>query len=461
MDNNNQNDKIENNNENQNNNVPAPEQPGQYPVNEPAVYEYSAPAVPQKTKKPKQKKGITRGFVAAVVVVVILLSGTAGFTGTYLAGKINTPPAQSGTQDLKPVDTAAEREGGVIFKSVESTPNTAKNESNAIISVASKAAAAVVEIKTEVMVTNSFYGQYITGGAGSGVIITENGYIITCAHVISGAESITVKMTDGMEYPATVIGTDTMTDIAVIKIEVNRLPHAVIGDSEKLVVGEDAVAIGNPLGELGGTVTNGIISALDREVEIEGQTYNLLQTNAAINPGNSGGGLFNLNAELIGVVNAKSSGSGIEGLGFAIPINDAIYVAQQLIDYGYIKGRPALGIYVLDFNASTDIWSLRSQDYAAILNYITDYGIYFLNYITEIQTEGDLKFGDRIVALNGIAVSSKQALSKLLNEECKTGDTVTLTVARLKDIKSKRSEMLDITVTLVESVPAPTEETAP
>lgn len=450
------------NTDNENNSVPEEPNNGQQsPIAETEMRnEYEKPIYPVNKKKTKQKKGISRGFVAVAVIVCILFSGAAGFGGTYLASEFLNRSQTLQSDSTANTPSNSKSEGGVIFKSTASVSNTAKIDSNAIASVASKAAATVVEISTETMVTSSFYGQYITGGAGSGIIITENGYIITCAHVIDGAENITVKMTDGMEYPATLIGSDALTDISVIKIDVTGLPYAIIGDSSVLVVGEDAVAIGNPLGELGGTVTNGIISALDREVEIDGQTYNLLQTNAAINPGNSGGGLFNLNAELIGVVNAKSSGSGIEGLGFAIPINDAITVAQQLINFGYIKGRPQLGIYVLDVNESTDYWTLRTQEYAAIINYITDTGVYFLNYNTDIQTEGDLKFGDRFVALDGIAISNKQALAKLLNEEYKVGDTATITVARLTDIKSQRSEMLDIKITLIENVPTANENTA-
>ncbi len=450
----------DNNTGNENNSIPEEPNNGQQsPITGTEMRnEYERPIYPVNKKKPKQKKGISRGFVAVAVIVCILFSGAAGFGGTYLANEFfNQPTSQSGSTANTPSGSNSGNEGGVIFKSTASVANTAKIESNVIASVASKAAATVVEISTETMVTSSFYGQYITGGAGSGVIITENGYIITCAHVVNGAENITVKMTDGMEYPATLVGSDTLTDIAVVKIDVTGLPYAIVGDSSDLVVGEAAIAIGNPLGELGGTVTNGIISALDREVEIDGQKYNLLQTNAAINPGNSGGGLFNVNAELIGVVNAKSSGSGIEGLGFAIPIDDAIAVAEQLINYGFIKGRPQLGIYVLDVNASTDYWTLRSQEYAAIINYITDYGVYFLNYNTDIQTEGDFKFGDRIVAMDGVAVSNKQALAKLLNEEYEVGDTATITVARLTDTKSQRSEMLDLTITLIESVPASTQ----
>ncbi|MBQ2862637.1 MAG: trypsin-like peptidase domain-containing protein, partial [Clostridia bacterium] len=185
----------------------------------------------------------------------------------------------------------------------------------------------VVEIVTENIQESAFYGQYVTSGAGSGVIINENGYIITNNHVVAGANTIYVRTTDQKEYKASLVGTDEESDIAVIKIDATSLKAATLGDSSAIKLGEAVIAIGNPLGSLGGTVTDGIISALDREVTIDGQEMRLLQTNAAVNPGNSGGGLFNMAGELIGVVNAKSSssnsGATIEGLGFAIPINHA------------------------------------------------------------------------------------------------------------------------------------------
>lgn len=177
----------------------------------------------------------------------------------------------------------------------------------------------MVEVTTEAVTTNAFFGQYVQSGAGSGVIITEDGYIITNNHVVSGASQVTVRTSDGTEYPATVVGADSKTDIAVLKIEATGLTPAVVGDSDSLQVGEFTLAVGNPLGELGGTVTDGIISALDREVTVENQTMNLLQTNAAVSPGNSGGGLFNERGELIGIVNAKSSGQNAEGLGLRDP----------------------------------------------------------------------------------------------------------------------------------------------
>ena len=169
-----------------------------------------------------------------------------------------------------------------------------------------------------------------SGGAGSGVIISENGYIITNHHVIEGAGAITVRLTNGCEYAAGVVGSDPDGDIALIKIDATDLCAATIGSSKSVVVGQQVLAIGNPLGTLGGTVTDGIISALDRKIPIDGVEMTLLQTNAAINPGNSGGGLFNRSGELIGIVNAKRAETGVEGLGFAIPVDIAWEIALQI-----------------------------------------------------------------------------------------------------------------------------------
>ena len=186
-------------------------------------------------------------------------------------------------------------------------------------------------ITTEQMVsTNTWFGgSYVQSGAGSGVIISQDGYIVTCAHVVSGANNITVQLADGTEYTATVVGQDSTSDVAVLKIEATGLTPAVIGDSDSLAVGETTIAVGNPLGTLSNTVTNGIVSALNREVTVQGNDMNLIQTSASISPGNSGGGLFNANGELIGIVNAKSSSSDAEGLGFAIPINTAMEMQNR------------------------------------------------------------------------------------------------------------------------------------
>lgn len=198
----------------------------------------------------------------------------------------------------------------------------------------------VVSITTEaVQQGQAWYGSYVTSGAGSGVILSSDGYILTCAHVVDGADTVTVTTSDGTEYDAEVVGSDTADDIAVLKIDATDLTAAVIGDSDAASVGETVYADGNPGGTLSGTITEGIVSALNREITVETDsgeaiTLNVIQTSAAVSPGSSGGGLFNDQGELIGVVNAKSSDTSDEGLGFAIPINDAISIAKNIIENG-------------------------------------------------------------------------------------------------------------------------------
>lgn len=198
----------------------------------------------------------------------------------------------------------------------------------------------VVSITTEaVQQGQAWYGSYVTSGAGSGVILSSDGYILTCAHVVDDADTVTVTTSDGTEYDAEVVGSDTADDIAVLKIDATDLTAAVIGDSDAASVGETVYADGNPGGTLSGTITEGIVSALNREITVETDsgeaiTLNVIQTSAAVSPGSSGGGLFNDQGELIGVVNAKSSDTSDEGLGFAIPINDAISIAKNIIENG-------------------------------------------------------------------------------------------------------------------------------
>lgn len=262
--------------------------------------------------------------------------------------------------------------------------------------------------------------QYVQTGAGSGVIISEDGYLITNNHVINGASTIQVRTSDGTTYDAVLVGTDSKTDVAVLKINASGLRPVTFGDSDNLNVGETAVAIGNPLGELGGTVTNGIISAKDRSITLDNQQMTLLQTNAAINPGNSGGGLFNSRGELIGMVVAKSSGSDVEGLGFAIPSNLVSKIAQELIANGYVTGRPALGVTVLSIeNAQTAM----------------QYGVSSLGvYITDVESgsaadKAGLQAGDRIISINNLVVESFADLSAALDNYA-VGDTVEIMVSR-------------------------------
>lgn len=402
---------------------------------------YNGAHQPPPSARPKKKPPMgkmSKGTVALLLVVCILVSATAGFGGAILANRV----LGSNGKGLINIGTSS-----VIHNTVPSNQNLGETNYS-VANVAQAVADSVVEIVTEKVTTSSIFGQYVEGGAGSGVIITSDGYIITCAHVIDGATTITVTLTDGTDHEASVIGSDAQTDIALLKIDATELTSAVVGDSDSLIVGEPVIAIGNPLGELGGTVTSGIISALEREVTIDGTTYTLLQTDTAVNSGNSGGALFNINGELIGIVNAKQSGSGIEGLGFAIPINGAIDIVDQLRENGYVKGRPMFGFSLYDISDDNALYSLRGSEASALLNYVTAYGVYFVQY--EGGQSGDLQFGDRIVAIEGVSISGLSDIKELL-AEYSVGDTLTITVSRVTDIRLERATIMDIPITLIES----------
>lgn len=263
----------------------------------------------------------------------------------------------------------------------------------------------VVEITTSETLRN---GLVYESGAGSGVIVNESGVIITNNHVVAGGTNISVRLTNGNVYEAKFVAADSDSDIAILKISPKeQLTAAHCGDSDKLVVGEEVLAIGNPLGLLGGTVTNGIVSAREREVTVEGETMTLLQHNAAISPGNSGGALFNMRGELIGIVNAKYSSSGAEGLGFAIPMNTVLEVYNDLIEFGYVKGKPDHGLTI-----------------------VTD-GYYFFTqlYITSSRYTDELRYGDRLIAIDGQTVSTVNEAYALL-DRYGIGETVDITVVR-------------------------------
>ena len=226
----------------------------------------------------------------------------------------HTSHTQPTKQNAKNMNTTTS--GNLTINQVSSgsvTNASAASSATTTSDIVKKTADSVVEIATEGITTGSFARQYVTKGAGSGVIISSDGYIVTNHHVIDGASTIKVTLRDGTtSYDATLIGSDEDNDIALLKIEAEGLTPATFGDSSSLAVGDYVVAIGNPLGTLGGTVTDGIISALAREVTIEDKNMTLLQTNAQISPGNSGGGLFNSKGELIGIVNAKDSATEVE-----------------------------------------------------------------------------------------------------------------------------------------------------
>ncbi len=278
-----------------------------------------------------------------------------------------------------------------------------------------------------------FFSQEVAAGSGSGIIFTKDGYIVTNYHVIEGATSVKVVLNTGDEYEAKLIGGDEKTDLAVIKVEATDLPAAVFGQSENLEAGEKVVAIGNPLGlEFAGTLTQGIISAVNRTVTVDKRTYKMIQTDAAINPGNSGGALVNEYGEVIGINSVKVSSSGVEGLGFAIPISDAKPIIEDLINFGYVKGRPLIGLSV---------------------RYVSEQEAYYYNFpskglfIVEV-TEGTgaakagLMKGDIILSCDGKEVESSEALNEIRDSH-KAGETIKLKINR-------NGTVMDVSVVLGE-----------
>ena len=306
---------------------------------------------------------------------------------------------------------------------------SAFNENNQFTKaqIVEMSAPSVVGIDTiSVATTNNFwygYGQsYEVPGSGSGVILSEDGYIATCAHVVDGAKSVKVTLNDDTSYDATIVGTDTKNDIAIIKIDATGLVPAVVGDSQTLTVGSEVIAIGNPLGELRGTATAGIISATNRTIEVEGQAMTLIQTDAAISPGNSGGGLFDATGKLIGIVNAKVSDSRAEGLGFAIPVNSVLDEISDLLNYGYVKGRAYLGV-------STQDVTLRSRDRMWYYSQGTRCVLVEKVVTGSAAEQAGIQPGDLILKLEDKQIASGDDLSAAIGAY-KPGDKATLTIQR-------------------------------
>ena len=378
------------------------------------------PVQPQDAQPPEKKKKFNGKRVARSAVALVL-AAAMGFAGGFVGAKFGGS-GKVVIQQVAPSSTSDSASGS------DSSITAASSSGSSLTTeqVADLVSPSVVVITTEQVVYSqwSWYGQnQVESGAGSGVIISSDGYILTCAHVVDGASTITVTIGD-KDYTATLVGEDTTSDIAVIKIDADGLTPATVGNSDSLKVGQNVMAVGNPLGELGGTVTGGMISALNRSVTIQGSssvnTMSLIQMDASVSPGNSGGGLFNMNGELVGIVNAKSSSSDAEGLGFAIPINDAIKVAQELLENGYVTGRPYLGITYL---AVTDAQTASQLG-------VNAYGVYVVEVVKGGPAEkAGLQAGDRIVSVDGTEIASKDDLGTLMQKHA-AGDTLSITIAR-------------------------------
>ena len=388
------------------------------PYQQPQISPY--PATPPETppevaiSEPEKKSKIGGKYIALLLAVSVI-SGAAGGGINYTFMNNATSSANTGvsteTLDTPLISSEAETQSNVSNNS-ETTVSIAQSD---IAGVVAKASDSVVEISVKTVSGNSFFGEYVTEGSGSGVVLTDDGYITTNDHVIESAQTITVRTKNGEEYQARLIGTDSKTDLAVLKIDATGLNAASFADSDQIRVGELAVAIGNPLGTLGGTVTDGIISAKDREINIGGETMVLLQTSAAVNPGNSGGGLFNANGDLVGVINAKSAGSGVEGLGFAIPSNLVNTVTAELISNGYVSGRPQLGIMVRSITDVRTAWMYG----------VDEPGIYVVSAIDD----SPLQINDKLVKVDGVEISELTDVKRAI-ENKNVGDTVEIVVRR-------------------------------
>ena len=342
--------------------------------------------------------------LVAVGLVLALLMGLLGSAiGNSLFGKGSTTIYEG------------QRESSVI--------DVAKVDTGKLMTPAEVYAANVnstVGITTSV--TTNFWGFQTTSAAsGSGFILTGDGYVLTNYHVIESSNSISVTLYDGKSYDAVLIGYDESSDIAVLKIDAEGLTPVVLGDSDNLNVGDSVVAIGNPLGELTFSLTSGAVSALNREITLSNSvTMNLIQTDCAINSGNSGGALFNLYGEVIGITNAKYSGSGsgasIDNIGFAIPINHVRGIVESIIENGYVA-KPYIGVNVSDVSEETMGYGLPAG--AAVKAVSED----------SPAEKAGLQVNDIITAVNGKEISGRTGLSEAVSA-ASVGDTLTLTVYR-------------------------------
>lgn len=415
-------------------------------------------------KKPRKKCGT--GKVIALLAAVVLVGGGAGFAGAYFGSDMirgsaivedgNTSGAatesdassdssetsnpDSGSTESKP--TLDELQQGVTVTHV-AVGETEFNSDGSFAYTRDLVAAVRDSVVYVEVYTRSYQAAEEPYGAGSGIIISSDGYIITNAHVVDDMDRFVVHVTttdpiEGTgvvdEYEADLVGSDTDTDLAVLKIDAEGLQAAVLGDSDALRLGDDVVAIGNPLG-LETSVTKGIVSGLNRQqYSLNERELSSIQTDASINSGNSGGGLFNMHGEVVGVVNSKLVYNNAEGVGFAITINEAKSVIDDLISKGYVSGRPILGITCLEVS-----------EYVGAIQGMTP-GL----YVTEIDkslaiADSELVVGDTIVKVEGISVTSVSEVSDILAEKA-PGDVVEVTVVRVDSLGRDREISFPVTL---------------
>ena len=357
--------------------------------------------------KAKKKRPFVKATLLTMGAVTMMVG--SGVMGAHIA----TNNIMATLEQVQPV-VISEAPAPSVIELLSASINN-RNAGSSLPQLFEYANPAVVAISTETTGRNVF-GQVVTRpSAGSGFIVSADGYIVTNDHVIENASTINVIMYDGTQVPATVVGRAPHSDIAVIKIEQTGLPYLGFGNSDTLQVGEQVAAIGNPLGEFANSMTVGYISALDRSINIDGMSRNKLQTDAAVNRGNSGGPLINARGQVIGIVSAKSTGSGVEGIGFAIPSTYASEVVSDLITYGHVRGRAMLGITITDVN-----------DYVEIVNVSTGSAAY----------NADIRVGDVIIAIDGTTVDSFADLRRHL-DNADPGDEMRVMVRRGEQIIEK------------------------
>ncbi len=399
------------------------------PENQHFPWDYDTPY--QQPPK-KVKKGWTTGKVIALALCCSLLGGIVGaggaVLGTQLLNKEDDPIIESNS--VSNMLEGIREDAAIDITQIETGKLMTAAE------VYAKNVNSTVGITTAI--TTNFWGyQTTSAAAGSGFILTDDGYILTNYHVIEDSDSITVSLYDGTSYDAALIGYDESNDIAVLKVDAEGLSPVILGDSDKLNVGDSVVAIGNPLGELTFSLTAGTISAMDRQVTMStGATMNLMQTDCAINSGNSGGALFNLYGEVIGITNAKyssssSSEASIDNIGFAIPINLVRDISTSIIEKGYIS-KPYIGVSVSD--VSTDAQRYGLPQGAAVASVIED----------SPAAEAGLQVNDIITHVNGVTITGSSDLVSTVGK-AQVGDVLVLTVFR-------QGSSSDITLTVGEQI---------
>lgn len=398
-------------------------------------------------KKPKASKG-KKALTAVLAVLSVIAIGTTSIVGYTLITGNNPVSTAANTQQSS---TTGSPSDGNSASSDDSSSEIDRTNLPTIAQLSTPSdAMSIPDIVTKVSPSVVGISCIISGGtsAGSGIIMSKDGYIITNAHVVDGAKSVSVLLPksyakdqsstksseDELTYKATIVGKDTQTDIAVLKIDTNgmELTQCEFGKSSEIKVGEVAIVIGNPLSfSLANSVTSGIISAKDRVLQIQDRTMNLIQTDASINNGNSGGPLINAYGQVIGITSAKVSSSYGEGLGFAIPIDDAMPIINSLMENGFVK-RPSLGI------TGTNV----SSTYAEYYNIPRGYMVVGVTDGSGAEKAG-VKVNDIIIGINDVSITSLAELNAVKNK-CKVGDTVKLTVYR-------DGKMVDLNVTLGEA----------